>query len=78
MTKRKPFPNPFGDVERPHETVADSFSDGPAAQPLTVRLGELWNDMVRVADERRDPEAPPKSNSAVPLFDEMKGIRQWD
>ena len=26
----------------------------------------------------RDPEAPKKPGSAVPLLDEMKGILQWD
>ena len=78
MSKRKPFLKSFGDMERPHETVADSFSDGAGGRPLTVRLGDLWNDMVRVADDNRDPEAPPKSSSAVPLLDDMKGIRQWD
>ncbi len=67
----------FGDIEKPRETVADSFSDEPGGQPLTVRLGDLWNDIVRVADERRDPDAPPRSPS-VPLLDDMKGILQWE
>jgi len=78
MSKRKAFLKSFGDMEQPHETVADSFSDRPGAQPLTVRLGDLWNDMVRVADDQRDPDAPPRSASAVPLLDDMKGILQWD
>jgi hypothetical protein len=77
MSYRKDLPKPIGDIERPYETVADSFSDGPRGEPLTVRLGELWNDLVRAADERRDPEAP-RSSSAVPLLDDMKGIVQWD
>lgn len=77
MSNRKDLLKPFGDVEKPHETVADSFSDGPRGEPLTVRLGDLWNDLVRVADERRDPEAP-RPSSAVPLLDDMKGILQWD
>ena len=45
---------------------------------MTVRLGDLWSDFIRVADEARDPEAPRKPGSAVPLLDEMKGILQWD
>ncbi|MDP9201791.1 MAG: hypothetical protein M3P26_07645 [Gemmatimonadota bacterium] len=77
MTNREDIPE-FGDIEKPHETVADSFSDGLAGKPLTVRLGDLWSDFVRVADERRDPDAPPRSPSAVPLLDDMKGILQWD
>lgn len=77
MSYRKLLPKRLGDVERPHETVADSFSDGPRGEPMTVRLGELWNDLVRAADERRAPEAP-RPSSAVPLLDDMKGIRQWD
>lgn len=78
MTNRKDLPKPFGDIEKPHETVADSFSDGLGAEPLTVRLGDLWSDLIRVADERRDPDAPPRPPSAVPLLDDMKGILQWD
>ena len=27
---------------------------------------------------QRDPDAAPRSPSAVPLLDEMKGILQWD
>ena len=77
MSYRRDLPKPIGDIERPHETVADSFSDGPRGEPLTVRLGELWNDLVRAADERRDPEAP-RPSPVVPLLDDMKGIVQWD
>ena len=76
MSHRKVLPKSFGDVEKPHETVADSFSDGPRGVPLTVRLGDLWND-DRAADEPRTPDAP-RSRSAVPLLDDMKGILQWD
>lgn len=78
MTTRKVPTRPFSDIEKPHETVADSFGDGVAREPLTVRLGDLWNDFVRVADEQRDPDAPPRSPSALPLLDDMKGILQWD
>lgn len=78
MTTRKDLPKTFGDIEKPHETVVDSFSDGLAGEPLTVRLGDLWSEFVRVADEARDPDAPPRSPSAVPLLDDMKGTLQWD
>jgi hypothetical protein len=78
MTTRKGTTKPLSDIEKPHETVADSFSDGLGREPLTVRLGDLWNDFVRDADDHRDPDAPPRSPSAVPLLDDMKGILQWD
>lgn len=78
MTTRKDSTKPFSDIEMPHETVADSFSDGLGGEPLTVRLGELWTDFVRAADRPRDPDAPRRSTSALPLLDEMKGILQWD
>jgi len=78
MTNRKDLPKSVGDIERPHETVVDSFGDGVEREPLTVRLGDLWNDFVRVADERRDPDAAPRTTSALPLLDDMKGILQWD
>jgi hypothetical protein len=45
---------------------------------MTVRLGDLWSDFMRVADEARDHDAPKKRGAAVPLLDEMKGILQWD
>lgn len=78
MNKRKGLPKSFGDIEKPHETVAESFGDGLGGEPLTVRLGDLWTDFVRAADDRRDPDAPPRPRSAVPLLDDMKGILQWD
>jgi hypothetical protein len=78
MTTRKDPTKPFSDIEKSHETVADSFSEGLGQEPLTVRLGELWNDLVRVADDERDPDAAPRSPSALPLLDDMKGILQWD
>ena len=77
MKNRKDFPKPFGDIEKTHKTVAESFSDGLGGELLTVRLGDLWTDLIRV-EEQRDPDAPPKSPSAVPLLDDMKGILQWD
>lgn len=77
MTTRKDPTKPFSDIEKPHETIAESFSDGLGGGPLSVRLGDLWTDLIRV-EERSDPDAPPRSPSAVPLLDDMKGIRQWD
>jgi hypothetical protein len=78
MNKREnPLPL-MGDIERPHLTVADSIGGELGAQPLTVRLGDLWADFMRVADRARDPEAPKGSTPAVPLLDDMKGILQWD
>lgn len=64
MSYRKDLPKSFGDMEKPHETAADSFADGPRVEPLTVRLGDLWNDLYRVAHE--------------PLLDDTKGILRWD
>jgi hypothetical protein len=78
MTTRKDSAKSFTDIEKPHETVADSFGDGLVHEPLTVRLGDLWNDFVRGPDERRESGASPRSSSALPLLDEMKGILQWD
>ena len=77
MSFRKDLPKSFSDVEKPHETVADSFRDGPGGEPLTVRLGDLWNDLYRAAHERPVREAQ-QHGSSVPLLDDMKGIRQWD
>jgi hypothetical protein len=77
MTNRKILSEPFGEVDKPRETVADSFSDDLAAEPLTARLGDFWSDLIRVADER-DAESPRRPHSAVPLLDEMKGILEWD
>jgi hypothetical protein len=78
MTDRKAPPPSVTDVERPHLTVADSTGDELGAEPLTVRLGDLWSEFIRVADEARDPLTPRKSTAAVPLLDDMKGILQWD
>jgi len=77
MKKRRDS-SPKSDLEKLHPTVAEFSGDELGGEPLTVRLGDLWTDFVRVADEARDPEAPKKSGSAVPLLDDMKGILQWD
>ena len=78
MTERKDLSPLVGDVERPHPTVADSIGGELGAEPLTVRLGDLWADFMRVASKARDPETPKGSTPTVPLLDDMKGIRQWD
>jgi hypothetical protein len=80
MTQPKDHLPLIGDIERPHPTVADELGGEPGGRPMTVRLGDLWSDFIRVADEARDPENPAnkKPGSAVPLLDEMKGILQWD
>lgn len=78
MTTRKEFPQSFRDIERPYETVADSFTDGCGHELLTVRLKGLWSDLIRVGDEQADTSAPSRSSSALPLLDEMQGILRWD
>lgn len=89
MRNHNPDSHAFSDLERPHRVVADSIGDSSEAEPLAVRLGELWSDFIRVADEARDPDAPGKASArdatpreksgyAIPLLDDMKGILQWD
>ena len=89
MRKQNSESHAFSDLERPHSVVADSVGDSLEAEPLAVRLGELWSDFIRVADEARDPHAPGKASAresevaakathAIPLLDDMKGILQWD
>jgi hypothetical protein len=78
MTERNDLSSLVGDIERPHPTVADPIGGELGAEPLTVRLGDLWADFIRVASLARDPEAPKGSTPTVPLLDDMKGILQWD
>ncbi len=78
MRNRKEFPKPFKDIEQPHETVAESFSDGFGVELLTVRLRGFWSELIHAPDASRELGTPPRSPSAVPLLDDMKGIRQWD
>lgn len=80
MKKRNLRSPLIGDIERRHPTVADSVGDELDAAPLTVRLGVLWSDFMKEADEARNPESPKKSrdHGSVPLLDDMKGILQWD
>lgn len=66
------------DVEKPHPTVADSFGADETGPVLQVRLGDIWSDFIRAAGESRDPDAPSRQDGAVPLFDDMTGIRQWE
>jgi hypothetical protein len=75
MSYRKDLPKSLDDIEKPRETIADWFADGPGAVPLIVRLGDLWNDLYRAAYENHDLEVPQRS---VPLLDDMKVIRHWD
>jgi len=68
----------FSDLEKPRPVVADSIGNELASEPVGMRLGDLWSDFIRVADEARDPNAPRKATSVVPLLDDMRGILQWD
>ena len=78
MIDRKSDSYAFSDLEKPHPVVADSVGNAPGGEPLGVRLGDLWSDFIRVADEARDPNAPKKIAPGLPLLDDMKGILQWD
>jgi hypothetical protein len=78
MIKRKDRSPLAGDVARSHPTVVDSIGDELGGEPLIIRVGDLWSDLVRPAGESRNIESPMRSGSAVPLLDEMKGILQWD
>jgi hypothetical protein len=77
MSDSKSDLRPFSDLEKPHAVAADSVGDAVTG-PLAVRLGDLWSEFIRVADEARDPAALPKRAAVVPLLDDMKGILQWD
>lgn len=77
MTPRKDPLDPFDDIEKPHPLVAES-ADGAPSQPLVVRLGDLWTDLMRVDNETSDPESTRRPSSVMPLLDHMKGIMQWD
>lgn len=77
MIPPKDLPDPFDDIEKPYPLVAES-ADGAPSQALTVRLGDLWTDLMRVDDETIDPESARRSPSAMPLLDYMKGVMEWD
>lgn len=57
MTNRKDRSPLVGDMERPHLTVVDSIGDELGGKPLAVRLGHLWSDFIRAADQARDPRS---------------------
>lgn len=73
---------PLVDLEQPHPTVVDSLDDasgvGEEPAPMALKIGDLWSDFMKVANEARDPDSPRKSNSALPILDEMRGILEWD
>jgi len=77
MTPPRDLPERFDDVEKPHPLVAE-LGDGVPSQPLVVRLGDLWSDLIRAKAEGMDPESARRSTSAMPLLDDMKGILEWD
>jgi hypothetical protein len=78
MTIRKPVPDRLDDIETPHALAAEPAGGAGMEAPLTVRLGALWSDLLRDANERAEASSASRSPSAVPLLDDMKGILQWD
>lgn len=79
MTKAKdPMPL-MGDIEKPFPTVADSIGDELESDPLTVKLGGMWSDFVRLVGQSRKPLRTPRISAfAAPLLDDTQGILQWD
>lgn len=77
MSDSKSDLRPFSDLEMQHPVVVDSSGDA-SSEPIAVRLGDLWSEFIRVADEARDPDAPRRKSAVVPLLDHMKGILEWD
>lgn len=75
-TPRKP-PRQIGDIEMSYPTVTDTFGENEA-QPLTVRLGDLWSEFVRAPEKSRGSDGDVKAAHAVPFIDDMKGILEWD
>ncbi|HJQ12143.1 MAG TPA: hypothetical protein VJ840_14020 [Gemmatimonadaceae bacterium] len=89
MSNRKSESHAFSDLERPRPVFADTVGDTTETEPLAVRLGDLWSDFIRVADEARDigaanrtsaraDDAAERPTHTIPLLDDMKGILQWD
>ena len=79
MTKSRNGSPLTGDLEKPCPTVVDSIGDELGRDPLNVKLGGLWSDLVRLMDRGRKPLATPRvSDLAAPLLDDTKGILQWD
>lgn len=77
MTDPRGLPR-FTDVERPVPPTSDLIDVGEEQVPFVVKLGDLWSDYIRGVNLGRDPDAPPRSASSVPLIDDMKGILQWE
>jgi hypothetical protein len=78
MINPKPYPKLVGDIERPYETVTDAFSDGLAGEPWTVRLVDLWSELVRIPEEMHDQVGPPRRLPVVPFLDDARGLLRWD
>jgi hypothetical protein len=72
------FPKPIVELEKPHPVASDSADGDDVAPLLQVRMGDIWSDFIRVAPEKRDPDASPRHDGTVPLLDDMTGIRQWE
>lgn len=77
MTDPRGLPK-FTDAERPVPPVSDLLDGAEERPPFVVKLGDLWSDYIRGVNAGRDPEAPPRDKSSVPLLDDMKGILQWE
>ena len=66
------------ELEKRHQTVADSFTEEESDAILQVRAGDVWTDFIRIPPEKRDGDAAPRQDGSVPLLDDMTGIRQWE
>ena len=77
MSTHKDFPKPIGDTEARHQAVADPSRGGLGAESSEARLADSWSDLERSGEQPTNRDGP-RSSSAVPLLDEMKGILQWD
>ena len=77
MTNPKGIPR-FPDAEKTPPPVTDIVDTDIGAEPLAVRLSDLWNDYVRGVNAGRDPDTERKSSSSLPILDDMKGILQWE
>lgn len=64
------------DVEKPHQTVVDSFNEAETVQ--RVRTPDRWTDFIGVEPGTRAPGAPTRMDGTVPLLDDMTGVRQWE
>lgn len=64
--------------EKRHLTVADTFAEGESEAILQVRAGDIWTDFIRVPPEQGSKDGSLRQDGAVPLLDDMTGIRQWE